>query len=281
MLGDAAPLHQRWPAGIDLLIVDHYELDERFESACRPWARAILVIDDLANRRHDADFLLDQTLGRSPLSYAHLLPAQAQFLLGPDHALLRPQFAAARDRALARRGAVHLGTVLVSTGATDPIGLTGRVLTALARSQLALDVDVVVGPGDATAEELLRHSEGILGEVRIHRTVADMASLMISADLAIGACGVTSWERCCLGLPTIAILTADNQAMVAKHLADAGAIQYLGDERDLDLAELASALRGLATDPQRLAAMSTRAAAICDGSGVDRVVATVERAAQQ
>src|SRR5262249_18815445 len=97
-----------WPQGCALLVVHHYGRDARFESACCPWAERILVIDDLADRPHDCDLLLDSTLGRAPADYASLCPKTCRMLLGPAYALLRPEFAAARSESLARRRAPSL-----------------------------------------------------------------------------------------------------------------------------------------------------------------------------
>ena len=132
----------------DLLVVDHYRRDARFETACRPAAARILVLDDLADRRHDADLLLDQTLGCKPADYAALVPPHCRVLAGPRYALIRPAFAARRRAALARREQARPpARILVALGATDPDNVTGLVLQGICDSGLSLEVDVVLGAG--------------------------------------------------------------------------------------------------------------------------------------
>src|SRR5512138_3242801 len=135
---EPSALTRHWPEGCDWLIVDHYGRDRHFESACRPWARRILAIDDLADRPHDADLLLDQTLNRAEEAYDGLVPPRCRLVLGTRYALLRPEFSRLRPAALkARRedgGALRL---LVSLGGTDPDNVTSQVLAAMAESGMA------------------------------------------------------------------------------------------------------------------------------------------------
>ncbi len=272
---DAAPdiepgaMAGRWRDGATLLIVDHYRRDRGFELACRPWAKRILAIDDLADRKHDCDWLLDPSLGRKPDAYRPLVPAPCQFLLGPCHALLRPEFAAARPKALGRRHNRVLGRLLVSFGGTDPHDATGACLDALVRSDLDLAVDVVLGAAAPHLDRTRRRVAEYPG-ARLHVETAEMADLMTRADCALGGAGATSWERCCLGLPAVTAILADNQRGVATALAEAGAAVVTGDWRP-DLAE--RMIYDLAAlTPERLAHMADAAAAICDGMGIFRAV---------
>lgn len=249
--------------------------DAAFEASCRRWAHRILVIDDLANRQHDCDFLLDQTLGRQSADYSQLVPARCRVLLGPDFALLRPQFATARGEALARRAEGRAARrLLVSLGATDPANMTGRVISAA--SGLPLELDIVLGAGNEYRESVLESVKRFKMPARIHTDVSDMASLMVQADLAVGAGGTTSWERCCLGLPSLILVLADNQLGIAAALDKAGAAVNLGTVENLSDSKLAEALRNLCSNDRRRIVMSERAAAICDGGGVGRVLRAIE-----
>ena len=270
---EVAALKERWPEGVPLLVVDHYGRGAAFEHGCRPWAATILVIDDLANRRHRADLLLDQTQGRNEADYRLLTGPDCRLLLGARFALLRPQFQAYRRRALTRRGSDRPAQrLLVSFGATDTAGVTAMALQAVSRATRALTVDVVVGAFSGNLNEIDRLAAALAPAATVHQSVSDMASLMTDADFAIGAAGGTSWERCCLGLPTLVVVTADNQRDIARSLAAAGAIDLLGDAGTVTVEALADRIAALRNDASRRHAMAQAAASICDGQGAARAV---------
>lgn len=258
--------------GCDLLLVDHYGLGIGWEAMLRPAVRRIAAIDDLADRAHDVDLLLDQNLGRRVSDYARLLPPHARRLIGPAHALLRPEFAAARSASLARRTQVtHWRHLLISLGGADPQQATVTVLRALSGCPLPAEatITVVLGALAATREAVTALLPTLPCSTRLLVDVADMAGLLAEADLAIGAAGGSAWERCCLGLPTLLLVLADNQRPGTQALAAAGAALALGALADLP-ATLPQALMQLA-EPGRLQALSAAAAAITDGQGAGRV----------
>ncbi|MDK9557271.1 UDP-2,4-diacetamido-2,4,6-trideoxy-beta-L-altropyranose hydrolase [Marinobacter sp. M216] len=257
----------------DWLVVDHYALDARWEQALADSAESLLVIDDLADRPHVCDVLLDQNLGRSQSDYDGLLPTDAGQLIGPRYALLRPEFAQKRARSLARRRSGDVKTILVSMGGVDSENVTGDVLRALdsVEELASCHVTVVMGGGSPHAEEISGLVQRMHLRARVMVNVGDMASLMSDADLAIGAAGGTAWERCCLGLPSLLIVMAANQKPGTDALDRAGAALAIGDRRHISKT-LAGAVGSL-LDPVELRAMSDRAASLCDGEGVRRVVA--------
>lgn len=261
------------PQGCDLLVVDHYGRDAGFEAACRAWAARILVGDDLADRRHECDYLLDPTLGRKPADYAPLTPGNCRMLLGPEFALLRPQFPAARPAALARRASPQaIRRILVSLGGTDPSNLTARVLKGIVLSGVEAAVDVVLGGAAPHLGEVRALAASIPLPITLHTAVDDMAALMSTADLAVGAAGTTSWERCTLGLPSVMLVIADNQELVARSLDQVGAAACLGRPESVTEEHLAAQLRAFAANPDRLGAMAARAADLCDGRGTQRIL---------
>jgi UDP-2,4-diacetamido-2,4,6-trideoxy-beta-L-altropyranose hydrolase len=265
--GEAEDLRQRLPVGCDLLVIDHYALAASFESACRGWAKRIFVIDDLADRRHDCDVLLDQTPGRERSAYTTLVPHDCELLLGAAYALLDTQFHRARsDRADAGR----VRRVLVSFGAADNAGATVLALKALHAADLDVAADIVVGSATPGIAEIARLTAGLSPPGRILVDVDDMAALMATADLAIGAGGVTALERCCLGLPSLLVTVADNQRGMAEGLAKAGAALAVGDVSGLTAAGLARSLRELALDEERRRTMSKAARMVTDGLGAAR-----------
>lgn len=269
--GEPGVLEARWPGGCRLLVVDHYGRGAGFERACRPWCETVLAIDDLADRRHDCDLLLDQTAGRVAADYQGLVPGGCRLLLGAAYALLRPAFARMRGQTLPRDPGGPVKHLVVSLGATDPYGVTARVLDGIAESDLELDVDVAVGSSTPQLDAVREKAARLPVPARLHIDCEDMAALMAGADLAFGAGGMSAWERCCLGLPTIMFVLAKNQRHVGAALAAAGAASLL-DGSCPAVADIAEALTGLARDGTRRRAMAEAAAALCDGRGVARVM---------
>ncbi len=258
----------------DLLVVDHYEWDEVHEKGCRAFVWRIAVIDDLANRRHDADLLLDQTYGRSDSDYVGLVPRRCAILCGSRYALLRPDFATRRETALARRqDAGPVQRVLVGMGAADADDLTSVAIAAVARASERLGrplaLDVVLGSGAPHLDAVRRLLIDLPAwSIHVDASGSSLARLMASADLAIGAAGTTSWERCCLGLPSVVLVAADNQAKIASELAAAGACKVVAAGAPEDMA---AAVLDLSRDDGARLAMAEAAAAICDGGGTPRV----------
>jgi len=252
----------------DWLVVDHYALDARWETSMRPHVSRILAVDDLADRAHDCDVLLDQNLHADAVGrYAGRVPAQAELLLGPQFALLRREFRGARASAAARTGDVR--RVLVSFGGTDPSNETGGALDALSDALPALDqVDVVIGAAHAqrAAVEAACAQRGFVCHVQSDR----MAALMAAADLAIGAGGVSTWERCCVGLPAVAVAVAPNQVDVVEQAARRGLVYSL--DAPADVARLALHLRALADNAPLRHRISRAGMDAVDGLGVDRTV---------
>lgn len=255
----------------DWLIVDHYGLDTCWELALRPHVDRILVIDDLASRRHDCDLLLDQNYAPTGVSrYQGLLPPAARTLLGPAYALLRPEYAQHRRILRTRDGQVR--RVLVFFGGTDPINLSGCALSALSDPALDhLEVDLVIGANHPQRKALTAQAAARPG-TRVHGLRPHLADLMDAADLAIGAGGATTWERCCLDLPSLVVSLAENQRSVCEALAAAGLIQFLGECDQVTSADLHAAVIELVNSPERLIALSKAAAALVDGLGAARVI---------
>lgn len=271
----AEDLGALFPEGAELLVMDHYGLDAAFESSCRGWAKAILVVDDLADRSHECDLLLDTTPGRAGESYQGLVPHECQLLLGPEYTLLREEFAMRRVEVLARRGQkTTIDRILVSFGLTDPSGVTAHAVQGVLESGASANVDVVLSPTAPAYERvasLARQNE----KLRLFNYVNDMSALMAKADLALGAAGTTSWECCCLGLPTLFMVAADNQQGNAEALEAAGAAVSLGPADKVAVQVVARAVASLAEDRERYQAISRAATKMCDGLGATRVALAV------
>ncbi|WP_299567806.1 UDP-2,4-diacetamido-2,4,6-trideoxy-beta-L-altropyranose hydrolase [uncultured Sulfitobacter sp.] len=255
----------------DWIVVDHYALDARWERAAAAPGTRILATDDLMDRPHAVDLLLDQTLGRRASDYAALAPG-ARVLAGSDYALLRPEFAARRAESLARtRHPVR--DILVSLGGIDGTDATGRVLSVLARTVAGRDMCVTVVMGSA-APHLARiraQAAAMPVATRVVVDVDDMARRMVRSDISIGAAGSTSWERCCLGLPGVIAVLADNQRAIAAALAEAGAAGNAGPVSAGFEDRLDAVLQDLLSRPRRLAEMGRAAGQVTDGTGACRV----------
>lgn len=253
---------RRWPEGVDVLVVDHYRRGADFERGCRTWAKRIVVFDDIANRVHDADILVSSG-ATTAQSYRALVPKNCRILVGPCHAMIRPKFLKARPRALALRSARPVERILVSFGLSELGERVKLSLDALAIADYRGAIDVVM-PGESL-------SARCKGAVTFHDGRADMANLMTTADLAIGAAGGTAWERCHLGLPTVFLTDGENQNGIAETIAGAGAGTHAGSVYALTAEQLASAVAGLLADEERRDRMSKAAAELVDGRGAARI----------
>ena len=286
-VSDGDPAHADW-AGVtwkmdaletreacgkpDWLVVDHYSFDARWHSLARPAGAKVLVVDDLADRPIDCNLLLNQNLGRRNAAYDGLMTRGVERLVGPRYALLRQEFPAARDLSLtarARRGysARH---VLVTMGGIDLPNATEKVLDALTLVQ-GIRVTVLLGANAPAVNQIKAQAIGMPFPCEVLVDPPEIASLMTKADLAIGAGGTMSLERCALGLPTLVAVLADNQREGARSLAANHAAMDLGSVHATEFtSRLEAALRQVCL-PGVLQGLSERASRIVDGRGAARV----------
>jgi UDP-2,4-diacetamido-2,4,6-trideoxy-beta-L-altropyranose hydrolase len=259
------------PTKTDWLVVDHYALDARWERQVAKAVNRIMVIDDLADRHHECALLLDQNLGREETDYDELVPKDCVRLIGPEYALLRPEFDRLRERSLERRKKPELKRILISLGGVDQTNVTGEVLGTLAKTTLPADteLDIIMGASAPYLEEVRQQAEELPFKATVNVNVNDMAERMCLADLSIGAAGSTSWERCCLGSPTIIVVLAANQASGAKALEAAGAAITI-DAPEAVRQALPSVL-AKASMPKVLQLMNRAAAKITNGKGASLV----------
>lgn len=254
----------------DWIVVDHYALDWQWESAMRSATGRIIAIDDLADRMHDCDVLLDQNLvGAMESRYVGKVPTDCELLLGPRFAMLQSSYAELHDRVASRTGTIR--RILVSFGGVDLENFTGRALGAfLDLERPDIDLDVVIPSRSPHAGAIRRQAAGF-GNVHLHESLSTLAPLMASADLGIGAAGTTTWERLCLGLPSVVIALADNQRPVALELQRRGLVQFLGDKEDIDDAAILARLRDL-TRTDLPEGWSKACWGVVDGRGAHRIV---------
>jgi UDP-2,4-diacetamido-2,4,6-trideoxy-beta-L-altropyranose hydrolase len=249
------------------LIVDHYAIDSRWEMDLRPKFGKILAIDDIANRPHIADILLDQNYTDKD-RYLGLVPCDSVLLLGPEYALLRPEYAEFRARRPQLAGSVK--RVFVYFGGSDSNDLTGKTIEALSYTELAdLELDVVVGANYLYLDRLNSLAQ-IRGRTHIHKPRLHLADLMSQADIAVGAGGVTNWERMCIGLPSLVVTLADNQIPISKILHNLGVIDLIGQSVSMDVESIRKALQ-VEIHTARIHSKRKVALELCDGLGVQRV----------
>ncbi|WIW70388.1 UDP-2,4-diacetamido-2,4,6-trideoxy-beta-L-altropyranose hydrolase [Anaerosinus gibii] len=212
---------------IDLLVVDSYAIDETWERIVRTYTKKIMVIDDLANRKHDCDILLDQNYyADMKIRYSGLVSDDCKLLLGPTYALLREEFYREKKKQRQRDGQIK--NILMFFGGSDLTNETMKTLRALvALNREDITVNVVVGGSNQYKEEVKEFCQRYHW-MNYYCQIHNMAEMMNEADLAIGAAGTTTWERFFLGLPTIVIAVAENQIKIAEDCDESGFIKYLG-----------------------------------------------------
>ncbi len=266
---------------IVLLIVDHYSLDAHWQRLIKAKLSLtkIMVIDDLANRSHDCDFLLDQTLGRKKSDYEKLVPNYCQLLLGADFIMLRDEFlqnrATAKNTRNSRIKASGIENILITMGGTDPDNIAEKLLNWLIKfqhdSQTSNKIQVTLVANQASA--FIKNLEEISANhdwITIVINPESMAKLMLATDIAIGSSGATAWERCCLGLPSLSIISAENQKFVSENLTRAGAIINLSHFSKLTYTKFSESLTRI-TSIITYQQMVEQSFACCDGLGLTKV----------
>jgi UDP-2,4-diacetamido-2,4,6-trideoxy-beta-L-altropyranose hydrolase len=261
------------------LVVDHYALDTQWQAAVRDSVGSIMVIDDLADRNHSCDLLLDHNyVDDFSARYDKLVPDSCERRLGPGYALLRPEFLRTRMSVHPRNGA--LSRILVFVGGVDNANKTSVALRGIeSLDSRTLTVDVVVGSANPHRHEIEMLSRRVRG-CRLFGRVESLAPLMGVADLAIGAAGTTTWERCCLGLPSLTMSIADNQIPIAEGSQLGGFAVNLGKGESVTAEVIARGIEHLLNNPTIVQQMSLAGMRLVDGRGADRVaqsLVSVER----
>lgn len=270
-----AEIAAAWPEGAELAIIDRYGCGADFERALRPWARRLLAIDDLADRPHEVDLLLDSA--GSETAYASLIPPETERLLGPDYALLRPEFRRLREGGPARVVRARAARLLISLGGSDPHNATGALLDWLDGCSAPLEITAVVGAAAPHRDAVAARARTMRHPTTVRRQISDMGAALAAADLVVGAGGNSAWERCCLATPTLLAVIAENQRTVAERLVAAGAAREVMRDPAGPPCMGLEAFEALLGDAAARGAMAQAAAALCDGLGAERVALAVER----
>lgn len=241
----------------DWVVVDHYAIGAAWEAALRMNNLRILAIDDLADRAHDCDVILDQNYYENAENrYDSLVPDNCVKALGPSYALLREEFYETAKVTTERDGLIR--KILVGFGGSDPTNETAKVLQALNGPDFyKFQIDVIIGSVNENKNSLFdRYAEN--SRIHFHENATNVASLMSQADLSIGAGGAMNWERGFLGLPSVVIVVADNQAETSEALHRAGIVLNLGRHHEVSENMIAQAVRNLDSDQAAMHSLSER-----------------------
>ncbi|WP_153732396.1 UDP-2,4-diacetamido-2,4,6-trideoxy-beta-L-altropyranose hydrolase [Sporosarcina obsidiansis] len=233
---DTASFLKQLGCKVDVLVVDHYSLDNKWEEELDNLVSSVFVIDDLANRHHTCDFLLDQNYYNNMQErYIGLVPDECVLLLGPDYVLLRDEFIEVAKRPKVRSGKVE--NLIIFFGGTDPTGETIKALEAIQELDLQFEnIDVVVGASNLNKEKVEELCK-VIPNAQFLCQVNNMAELMRKADLAIGAGGATTWERFYMGLPSLVVITADNQRETSRTLSKEKKVFLLGEHTKVKVSD--------------------------------------------
>ncbi len=253
---------------VHLFVVDHYQLDFRWESLVKGSGIRLMVIDDLADRQHLCDVLLDSSYGRRINEYQNLTNNECTYLLGSDYCLLRVEFRFLYEQAILKRKQTRkLANILINFGATDHKQLSVKVVNIIQELKYDGEIHILISSTSKWVKELELISD-VFSNIVLHIDAQNVAELMLAADLSIGSVGTSSWERCCLGLPTIGVVVADNQINIASQLTKLGVMELTSIEK------IGVKLEDYITkfDLEKWQEMSNKAFQVCDGLGGYRVV---------
>ncbi len=267
---------KRFKSG-DWMIVDHYGLDSEFEDSIVAADINIGVVDDLANRHHNCKFLVDQTCGRKEGEYKEWVSNETDLMTGERFCMLRPEFIGYRKKSLEKRVQFrNVNNILINFGSTDPTNITARIIKSLDQicSKADIKLVAVVGHNSPHLDEIERSVNSFSGEVELIVDAENMAELMFDADIAVGAAGATTWERCVLGLPTIIIKTADNQSTVIERILTFGVAILHDIDAEKQQEEL---LRHLSFIQENYQDISQKCASLVTGNGINEVVSRIIR----
>lgn len=278
-LSSLYPFIKNW-AMPELVICDHYGLSAEWEKMMRENLKSpIAIIDDLSNRKHDCDWLIDTTFGKSKNDYSGLVPEKCKLMIGSQYALLRPEFAQLRKQTLKARDDDYakkqpVKNLLISMGGVDKDNITMMILKTLSQLDDApkFIAHILIGGAYPHFDELKLMVKNLPFSIKIHQDISNVASLFAMADICIGASGSSTWERACLGLPTINIVLAKNQNTIAQKMVEIDAIVDAGEFEKIDRENfINNFLNPMLNDINIRHQLSINSRKICDGEGAQRI----------
>ncbi|MEM5529398.1 UDP-2,4-diacetamido-2,4,6-trideoxy-beta-L-altropyranose hydrolase [Gammaproteobacteria bacterium AS21] len=214
---------------IDLILTDHYGISEEWEEKARSFSRCVAVIDDLANRKHSCDFIIDQNYFKDYGNrYDSLTNIECKKLLGPDYTLLREEFADFKDKLIPFDERFSKKIITIFFGGTDPDNHSEKALKGLlAKLDDSYNINVILGKSNPNIDRLHKYEKQFVN-VTIYIQVSNMSEHIGQSLLFVGAIGATTWERCICGTPGLVSSIAENQIQAAVDLHEIIAHHYLG-----------------------------------------------------
>ncbi len=265
-------------AGIpECLILDHYRRDQTYERQWRQFSDKIVVVDDLANRPHQCDLLIDQNVNHTVSDYESLVPEDCKLAIGPAFTIFRDEFTQWRPEALSYRqtiGAVE--RIFVCLGGTDPNQLMISVLEVLESMAVTQKIDIAIGSGAEHLKRIQAFLKTSVLDASLHVDSEQIAFLMSRADVGIGAGGTMLWERSVLALPSITIALAENQLAASETAGKMGITTYLNANDPKLRKQLVSALSSLLNDRTLRKQYVEKSGQLIDGKGAKRIVNAIE-----
>ena len=260
---------------VDYIIVDHYEINYLWQQELKKLSKHLIVIDDLANKKHDCDILINQNLGTVKEDYINLVSQETKLFIGPQYALLRPEFKEFRDFSIKRRKNLTIKNLLISLGGVDKNNFVYKVLSALKKIEYEnlSQIDVIIGNGNNKKESLKKISDEFSISVNFYENITNMAEIMSRSDLIIGAGGISSWERCSLGIPSIIFILASNQKRGAYALEKEKCSILIQNNKSFK-DELKLALNYY-SNASNLKDSIDSCLSICEGDGVNKILASI------
>jgi UDP-2,4-diacetamido-2,4,6-trideoxy-beta-L-altropyranose hydrolase len=261
----------------DWLIVDHYKISIDWEIKVKDFVLSVMVVDDLANREHYCDVLLDQNLDADREIYESLTPDNCLLLLGPEYALIRPNFAKLRERSLLNQANAGIRRILINFGGGNPRNAVVKALHCLSMTNIdsSIVINVVLGGLGKKTRELDRLIVNSNNKIFVFGWVGNMVEMLSETDLVIGAGGSSAWERCCLGVPSINFSLAANQQRIVNSIEQREA-GYSLCHADFLNGELEATLDNIFLNPSSLLKISKNASMLCDGYGIGRVLSSLK-----
>ena len=258
---------QKYKNSINWLIVDHYGIDYVWEKNMRSDIEKIIVIDDLANRKHRCDILIDQNFYENmEKRYTKLIPNYCEQFIGPKFTLLRPEFYKARKNLKRKK---QFKRILISFGGSDPSNETKKVLLAIENLEKKYKIDVIVGTNNHNKKQIMKLCSKI-SFCNFYEQVENISKYMKKADLAIGAGGTSTWERCCLGLPAIVTSLSKDQVKINENMSKIGCVINLGFAEKSTNSDYIKILKEI--NSEKLEEISKKCLLLVDGKGVKRTV---------
>lgn len=255
---------------IDWLIIDHYGIDAQWETALHKYCQHILVIDDLADREHACDIIVDQNLYiNMQQRYTHLVSSHAQILTGPRYSLLRPEFLEHRTNSKENISAIT--KFFICFGGVDEPNLTDLSIQAVIQLKIPVyNIDVVIGSQNKNYLSI-KNKYSSYQSIKLHFNTSNIALLMQNAELSIGAGGISTWERCCMGLPSICFSIASNQDKQLQDADNYGILLNIGSSKNASVELIANSIRNIISQPILYTALHEKCLRTVDTYGSQRV----------